>query len=351
MFCLFRPLSHLYRLIIALFVTMFALLLVHPAFAEGGHSFRLQPDPNVTTSSSRAYFVYESTSGSTISDAVLVKNNGGSPITLVLYPSDAITGSSGGVSIATNLGEAPNKGGTWIQLSESEITLQPDEERSVPFTVNIPDTVSPGEYGATIVTQEADAAEAETQESGPVGIRFIPRTATSVLLTIPGVEPLQSQLEIAELRAETDTGQQIVANLRNIGNDGIEITQGNLTIRDTNGTVIQDLPLQLGYFLAGDTLSYRAGIESELPPGDYDVTLSLTYLDQAVEQTIRLSIGAPEQLPEVREDASVEQTTESSDVPLWVIVAGFSVVAILLLLIFWVMMLARRQSRQQQQQW
>ena len=76
MFCLFRPLSHLYRLIIALFVTMCALLLVHPAFAEGGHSFRLQPDPNVTTSSSRAYFVYESTSGSTISDAVLVKNNG-----------------------------------------------------------------------------------------------------------------------------------------------------------------------------------------------------------------------------------------------------------------------------------
>ena len=44
-----------------------------------------------------------------------------------------------------------------------------------------------GEYGATIVAQPAELAESEAQ-NGPVGIRFIPRTAATVLLTIPGGE-------------------------------------------------------------------------------------------------------------------------------------------------------------------
>ena len=51
------------------------------------------------------------------------------------------------------------------------------------------------------------------------------------------------------------------------------------------------MTLQLGYFLAGDTLTYRAGIEPELAAGEYDITLSLNYQDQTVEQTTRLSFG------------------------------------------------------------
>jgi len=113
--------------------------------------------------------------------------------------------------------------------------------------------------------------------------------------------------------------------------------------------VAQEIPFQLGYFLAGDTLDYRLIMDPELPDGEYDATLSLTYLDQSVEQTTRLSIGGAEELPEVRENASVEQATQSSDLPLWAIVAGVVVVVVLLMLILFVMMLTWRQSRVQPQ--
>lgn len=198
--------------------------------------------------------IHQRTPNQSITDAVLVKNTGNEPIRLMLYAANAKTAANGGVAIAAESGETPSLAGTWIQLAESEVTLQPEEERSIPFTLNIPDGISPAEYGATIVAQPAQEAEAGEQ-SGPVGVRFIPRTATTVLLTIPGPNPLQSQLEIASLRAETDNTQEIIADLHNVGNDGLEKTEGTLTIRDVNGTTVKEIPLELGYFLAGDTLT------------------------------------------------------------------------------------------------
>ena len=330
--------------------TLFALLtlfIVRPAFAQGGHTFRLLPDPTVTNSSNRAYFIYDSEPGATMSDAVLVKNKGNEPINLKLYAADAVTGANGGVAVGTQLGETPSEAGSWLHLSESEITLQPDEERSVAFDVQIPDGMQPGEYGATIVAQPANETEADAQ-NGPVGIRFIPRVATSVLLTISGANPLQQQLNITNLRAETDTGQEILADLNNTGNDGIDNTEGLLTIRDTTGTTIQEIPVQLGYFLAGDSLTYRAGLDEKLAPGEYDVTLMLTYQEQLVEQSLRLSLADIEALPEVRDDVQPLPSNSNNEIPLmWIIIGGMIIVTILVLLIFWVLMQSWHLSRMQ----
>jgi len=225
MFHLHHRLSYISRLTITALLGLFALFIVRPVLAQGGHTFRLQPDLSVTSSTNKVYFVYDSSPSAVIADSVLVKNTANSPIQLALYPGDAITASDGGVSIDATLGETPSGAGSWIQLSESEVTLEPNEERSIPFTVNIPDGISPGEYAATIVTEKAETDE-EVQQNGPVGLYFIPRVGLSVLITIPGPEPLEPQLEIAQLVSETETEQEIIAELRNIGNDGIRQLKG-----------------------------------------------------------------------------------------------------------------------------
>lgn len=334
------PAGHVRALIVAV---LLGLSLFSDIYAQT-HTFRLYPDPAVTSSTNRAYFVYEAAAAGTVmADGVLVVNSGSQPVHLSLYPADAMTASNGGVAIGTPFGEAPRATGTWIQLSESEFTLDPGEERSIPFTVTIPDGMSPGEYAATIVTQEAESSEAEEEEEGETfGIRFIPQAATTVLITIPGPEPLQPQLEITQLQATTNNGRQVLlAELRNTGNRSLENSEGTLSIREMTGALVQEIPVRLGYFLAGDSLTYRASLDLALDVGEYDVTLSLTNQDKSVEQTSRLSLAAPEEVPIVRVTPEAQSPTASPELqpaeswPSWLIMAAAGGgVFILLLMIF-----------------
>lgn len=360
MFNLYQPsrYANIRPVIITIFLGLLALLVVHPTFAEGGHTFRLYPY-RPSQLSPDAYFVYDSAqAGSAMQDAVLVVNPSSEPVHLLLYAAKAVTGSTGGIGIGTNFGEEPTDTGSWIQLDTNEVTLpatppsppgEPKQVSSLPvgFTLNIPDNVPPGEYVATIVAQPVETAENQ-EDNGPVGIRFIPRVATSVLITIPGPDPLQPRLDITSLNTETDSSQEIIAELHNSGNDGIEKTTGTLSIRDASGTEVQQIPLQLGYFIAGDKLTYRANLDSELEAGEYDITLSLAYGDQVVEQTTRLSFGeqiVPPPPPEPEDQAS---SPESEDFTIWIIAAAASIIGVLLLLIIIVWRQLRRSSHAQQ---
>lgn len=311
-------------LTVALLLSLWGLLAVRPVLAQTAHTFRLYPDRTPP----EAYFVYEATPGMVIQDTVLAVNPSSEPVYLSLYPADAATAANGGIAIATNLGETPTGTGSWLQLTASEVTIEPSENpdqataHPVPFTLTIPDQIAPGEYAALIVAQPADALNTEEQ-TGPVGVRFIPRTATRVLVTIAG--PIKPNLEISALRAETNGDQQmIIADLQNMGNAGIPQTEGSLTIRETEGTLIQEIPVRLGYFLANDTLLQRINIDPALNAREYDVTLALTYQDQTVEKTARLSFGAASELPEVNpndeEEARLPPPSPWPDP--WLIVAG-----------------------------
>ena len=347
------------RNLIVMVLLGLSLLLTKHVYAQG-HTFRLLPDPTVTSSMNNAYFVYneETTAQKVIQDSVLVVNTGSEPVRLALYASDATTANNGGVAIGTQFGDLPSKTGTWLQLSESELTLEPSEQRSVSFTATIPDGVAAGEYAATIVTQEAESSDA-AEQSGTFGVRFIPQAAATVLMTVPGAEGLQPQLEITQLQTEISNGRQVVlAELHNTGNDGLDNSEGTLAIRDTAGTVVQEIPVRLGYFLAGDTLTYRASLDSALEPGDYDVTLSLASQDQRVEESARLSLAAVEEIREVTtaDEVIVVQATpvpptaaspeSNTFLPTWIFIAGAGGVVFVLLLLILIVMRQIRISNQ-----
>ncbi len=338
--CIYRSQRFTDRLLLTVcLVGLMIAVATNPTLAQTAQNFRLLPDPQRSASIKQAYFVFEAAAGSQIDDAILVRNRDQEPVHLSLFAADAVTASRGGVAIATRRGDIPQHAGAWLHLSETDLSLEPKEELSVPFSIRVPEDLSPGEYAASIVAQRTE--EVAGDGSGSLGVRFIPRFGVTVLVTVPGSVALQPELEILDLRAATGARQQaVIADLDNHGNDGLDRAEGHLTVRRTNGELLQDLPVRLGYFLAGDDLDYRVGLEEELAAGEYDVTLSLTYQLGTVELTRRLFLGELPDLPVVRAGAA-EPSSEPSHLPQWVLAA----ITAALLGIFLLMVLLAIQSR------
>lgn len=200
-----------------LFIFYCALLCQVPqASAQSLPKFRLSP--TITSqSSNKAYFVYEANvTGSIINDTVAILNKGTESITLALYAADGITASRGGVSVATQFGELPQKSGTWLTLAQDTVTIAPDEAANVPFTLQIPENTSAGEYAAMIVAQPAEMGESS-------GVQFVPRFAISVMTMVEG--ELESELVVEGISAEsTNNGYELITTLHNRGNAGIPNT-------------------------------------------------------------------------------------------------------------------------------
>ncbi len=333
----FRPYVKRYRLAGAVVLSLLALSTTRPTQAQVAHDFRLLPDPRSSASSQRAYFVYEASAGKNIEDRVSVRNESEEPLHLLLFPADAVTASRGGIAIATLVDDTPKRAGAWIDLSQTELTLAPGEDRSVPFTVSLPRDLLPGEYAASIVAQQK--AEENDGRSGPLGARFIPRFGVTVLVTLSGssADALRPHLEITDLKAATGPRQQtVIADLSNSGNDGLDKAEGSLIVRQPGGLLLQEMPVRLGYFLAREDLDYRIGLEQEVAAGEYDVTLALTHRRGTVELTRRLYLGKPPTLPIVRTESLSEPAPEPLRLPRWVVVviaaAGISIALLVTLL-------------------
>lgn len=322
------------------------------AFAQDKLHISLLPDLSTTSSANESYFVYNSLAGTVVEDTVLVINSENSPVELLLYAADVNTASSGGAAFSTNLGETPTDTGAWLNLSETRVTLEPEEERAIPFTFAIPPDATAGEYAAAIVAQPTDSIE--TGQGSAVGINLVPRIAVTMWLTIPG--PIQPQLAITSLTSgASNTRQVIVANLHNTGNIGLK-PQGSLTIRDPqNDTPIYEAPIQMGYFLAGNSLDYRITLPEALPANDYEITLSLTHQGGTAEWSQSVFLGQVEEarplpkevtqmieMPTSPEEPSMppeepSTPTEEMSIPTeWIIAAiigGFIILLLLIILI------------------
>lgn len=164
-------------LIISIFVFLF---LVQPVSAVeyGGIGGRpAYPDENNERTSS--IFIYETAPGATEEDGIVVVNNTSEAKTILVYATDT-TPSSGGGFACKQYAEEVIDIGTWFTLEKNEITLEPNTNEIIPFTVTIPEGVSVGEHDACIVIQEkVDSADG-------AGINISVRAAIRAMVLIPG---------------------------------------------------------------------------------------------------------------------------------------------------------------------
>ena len=213
--------------------------------------------------------------GTVLSDELLVRTSSSVPQDVLLYPVDAAPALGGGLGYSERE-QTPTQVGSWVTLSQRQLTLQAQGTATVTFTLRVPRDVAPGTYVGGVAAEPAEQAQEQA-----VGTRT--RYAMPIRLVVaggsPGVTPGRGRpdggLVVTDVDVRT-SGDQVCATVR-YRNEGQDVL-------DPMATVTVDGPL-------GRTTSGRtAGVgpvgpeeaeEAELPcvdravgPSRVEVTLS-----------------------------------------------------------------------------
>lgn len=289
------------RLIHATVLTLLALafsgtLVSADEHEQGGASFGLRPvryDPNRPETES--YFIYDAVPGQVIQDEALVVNQGTEAGTARIYPVDATTGQTSGTVFLSEA--APRTGiGGWTTVSETEVTLQPGEQRVIPFTVTIPQDVRAGQHVGGLVVEDTELRTGA--QEGALQVQIQNRTAVAIQVNLPG--PVIEQLTVTGVRSEVQQGYQML--LVGLRNDGTQMLKpaGELVIRGADGQEIQRIPFQLDTLLPETTIDYPVVVPGQaLAAGSYTVAVDIGYGGEgkaSVEQQLEITTQQAEQV-------------------------------------------------------
>ncbi len=174
------------------------------------------PNPDVPRSDS--IFIHTIEAGESKRDAIRVINNTDGRKTLEIYAVDSVVASGGALSCAQQ-GDDKEEVGEWIRLSRSEVALGPASSGDVPFTIEVPDQVSPGEHNGCLVVQE----KGQEPERKAGGIALTTRTGIRVAITVPGdIERELAFTGYEVIKREDRDGYILRTKLRNSGNVSID---------------------------------------------------------------------------------------------------------------------------------
>lgn len=169
----------------------------------------------------RSNFAYAVDPGTTVEDAVLVRNSGGAVLTLAVHGSDAVTDESGALDVATTAPEADAVGG-WIRPDVEKLQIDPGEVVRVPFSVSVPQDAQPGEHAGALLTVLESAGETVS-----VDMRY----ATRVTVTVAGELTAGLALDDADLTVSTGfwpwdpASAKVSYTVRNTGNTRLSAMQ------------------------------------------------------------------------------------------------------------------------------
>lgn len=156
-------------------------------------------------------FIHELDLGETASDTALLVNNTDEEKVLHVYAVDGMTTNTGALT-CKQLAEEKTDAGKWIKVDESEVTLAPQSQQEVDFTVTVPKKADVGEHNACLVYQ---VQQEEPEQQG--GISVSTRSATRVVVTVPG--DLKKELIIEDFDITAENGQHTYKiDVKNNGN-------------------------------------------------------------------------------------------------------------------------------------
>lgn len=165
-----------------------ALLGVGPAFADDVDAISAGPGDDRTRLS------YQLQPGQHVDDEYVVRNTGSTAQNVTLFATDAFNTEEGQFALL-DTAQKPTAVGTWVLFDGAQSTesfaLAPGEERSVPFTLNVPADAGPGDHAGGIVV---------SSQKGDGQILVDRRVATRLYVRVPG--ELQPALTIANVSGE-----------------------------------------------------------------------------------------------------------------------------------------------------
>lgn len=124
---------------------------------------------------------YELDPGAELTDAITLYNFSNVPLTFRIYATDAINNEDGQFDLIPG-DQEPTDVGTWITLPQSNITVAAGSQATMPITLKVPASASPGDHvGAILASNAADG----TQPDGKVVV-LDRRTGSRVYIRVAG---------------------------------------------------------------------------------------------------------------------------------------------------------------------
>ncbi|MDA8317927.1 MAG: DUF916 domain-containing protein [Actinomycetota bacterium] len=263
--------------------------------------------------------------GATYTSCVNVRNGSSAIMPIVAYAADGLTSVASG-AVYSNQGLPVHGVGAWMTIPERTMTLAPQQQRTMAFTIHVPATATSGDHLGAIVVGPVHGQTS----SGGVAITVVDRLAIAVLVTVPGPATLSFTLDNATIQPLSTThAASVVVTL---GNTGQLLGKPNLTVMLRGpGSYDHSDSLALGTMLPGDTIPYPFQWKYGVPEGHYRITVTAAWVvgatRQSVTRTFTTTVAAALP-PSVSNVVYVPQA--KTTVPQWVPV--LIVVAALLLL-------------------
>jgi len=146
----------------------------------------LPANPDPAKPLTQSWFIYELDPGETKEDAVRVINNSEQTVKLHIDALDGGISQDGGFGIIDDPKNNVDVG-SWITLSETEVTLPPRKEKVIKFTLTVPsDTYVGDHFGGFGVYQIEEATEQEIKVAPGATVKVKTRVGVRMYLTVRG---------------------------------------------------------------------------------------------------------------------------------------------------------------------
>ncbi len=163
-------------------------------------------------------FVLTIKPGENVKDGVRVFNYSKERKTVQLRAVDSIQSTSGAFSCRQDAEDRKDVG-AWTKLDVPKVTLEPESNKVVDFTITVPAGAAPGEHGGCITAQDDDSFAAK---SG-AGIQLGFRSAIRMAITVPGKIVKELSLQRVEVK-RTASGDYTVSPIaKNTGNVSLDL--------------------------------------------------------------------------------------------------------------------------------
>lgn len=253
-------------LITGIFLTIFA---IAGTVSAQSFSFGLRPE-----NAESGYFQYTLSPGETFSDAVLAINSTDEDILLDISVVAGHTSLMGGITFP-GIADGPAE---WINLeNEGIIEIPAQQQVRLPFSLTIPDNTPAGEYVAGFLATPASSSEAQLMQDS-IGIKLVSQMGLTMVIEVPG--PSLCEISIESISTEIHKGNmRVVIHMHNTGNIHFK-GMGAFSLRTDNGStplLLQDM--NIGYFVAGDSMHYPLILEDVPAARMYDAEVTVMGTD------------------------------------------------------------------------
>lgn len=187
------------------------------AEAESSLTWSVQP-AGEDGADGRSEWDLEVEPGQTVEDAAQLNNFSDEEVTFRLYSHDAINSPDGGFTLQPADAE-PVGVGAWVGLDE-QVTVEPGESATVPFSLTVPQDATPGDHAggivASVTSETTDAQGQRVLVDNRVGSRIYLRVAGDIN---PALEVTNLNVAYERSWIPFTTGAATVSyEVRNAGN-------------------------------------------------------------------------------------------------------------------------------------